>query len=119
MLRFVEFAIELRVTERELNCLQQVLEETKDDPPFLMSKAHDDCVILYADNSLTTDIDRVCNVLQAFVKHFDCEPILLSWAEYSNRPIIGEFGGGAAAISKNEIQKFHTKDWLQNYEKNM
>ena len=113
MLRFIEFAIELKVTPKELNCLKQMMGEVEDDPPFLCKESDtDDTIIIYADNTLSPDIDRVCYALQGFITQFDREPILFSWAEYANKPVVGNFGGGAATIYQDKILKFHTNGWL-------
>jgi hypothetical protein len=57
---------------------------------------------IYAEESAY--LDHIAYVVQAFIKKFRPDYIFkLCWAEYCDKPRVGEFGGGWLAISKDEV----------------
>jgi hypothetical protein len=50
------------------------------------------------------DIERVCNTVQAFIKKFRPDHVFtLQWADYCSKPRVGEFGGGYAIVTIDDV----------------
>lgn len=64
------------------------------------------------------NVDQVAKLVQLFAQ--EMRPDLhftLSWADTCDKLRIGEFGGGAVIVTKDEIRYFSTFEWLSEQEK--
>lgn len=56
---------------------------------------------------------QVACLVKALFKKFGREDWWqLSWAEYCSKPRVGEFGGGAFVVTKDEIRWLNMGDWV-------
>lgn len=56
---------------------------------------------------------QVACLVKAFFKKFGREEWwVLPWAEYCSKPRVGEFGGGACVVTKDEIKWLNMGDWV-------
>lgn len=75
-----------------------------DWPGFHFSIEGDDTPHLWVYSEEGGNIDHLCVFLQAYLKKFSPEEVFrLSWADTCSRLRVGEFGGGFAVISADEI----------------
>jgi hypothetical protein len=59
-------------------------------------------------------IDNVCIFMKRYLKRFNPDRCFsISWATSCSKPRIGEFGGGAAFVTKDEIIWLSTHQWLE------
>lgn len=60
------------------------------------------------------DVDQVAFLVQAFLVKFRPNDVwTMEWAYTSSRPLVGEFGGGALAVTSKEIRSMTTSEWAQ------
>ena len=59
------------------------------------------------------NIDYVCQFIRAYLNKFDLDTkIGFSWASTCSSPRVGEFGGGAVVVSKDDEKWLNTDQWL-------
>ena len=64
-------------------------------------------MLIYAEES--GDIDYTTKLLQSYLKNFDLPDVIsFEWADICDKMRPGEFGGGAAAVSRTSIASFTT-----------
>ncbi len=83
-------------------------------PGFSVEFSDDESsVSLYTDDS--GNIENCVSVIQAFLKKFRPDSFFsIQWADTCSRPRVGEFGGGAAFITANNVEYFSTSSWVNN-----
>lgn len=75
------------------------------------SERCDEGVWLHSDSG---GIDAVCAFVQHLLNKFDTAPfVTFEWSHDCNKPRTDAFGGGAAAITKTEIETMNTSDWIR------
>ena len=66
-------------------------------------------------HSSSGGIDAVCAFVQHLLNRFDTAPfITFEWSHDCTKPRTDAFGGGAAFITKTEIETTSTSDWIRS-----
>lgn len=60
----------------------------------------------------SANIDELISFLQAVIARFDLEPVGFEWSNDASRPLIDAYGGGAAFVSKDDVELVGTGRWL-------
>jgi hypothetical protein len=67
---------------------------------------------LYADEGF--DPETVATFAQEFLKRFrPLSSFAFTWSETCSKPRVGEFGGGAGFVTADDVQFFHTHEWVR------
>ncbi len=75
-------------------------------------EAEDEGVWIHSDSG---GIDAVCAFVQHLLQKFDTAPfVCFEWAHDCTKPRTDAFGGGAAVITKGEIETMNTPDWIRS-----
>ena len=60
-------------------------------------------------------IDAVCAFVQHLLQKFDTTPyVTFEWSHDCSKPRKDAYGGGAAVITKTEIETMNTADWIRS-----
>jgi hypothetical protein len=60
-------------------------------------------------------MDEAIDVIRVFLSRFAADSsFILRWAEYCDKPRVGEFGGGACRITADAVTCIHTTDLERN-----
>ncbi len=66
-------------------------------------------------HSSSGGIDAACAFVQHLLQKFDTAPfVTFEWSHDCTRPHADAFGGGAAVITKDEIETMNTSDWIRS-----
>lgn len=89
----------------------QFYPDALDQLDFVLDSVRDG-IHLSHDESM--NIDAALSFTKAVLVTFDSDlPVVVEWAETCSRPRSGEFGGGAAIVTKEGIETLNTFDWIE------
>ena len=66
-------------------------------------------------HSSSGGIDAACAFVQHLLQKYDTAPFIsFEWSHDCSKPRTDAFGGGAAVITKDEIETMNTSDWIRS-----
>jgi len=75
------------------------------------TEAEDEGIWLHSESG---GIDAVCAFIQHLLQKFDTTPfVAFEWSHDCSKPRTDAYGGGAAVITKTEIETMNTSDWIR------
>jgi hypothetical protein len=105
------------LTKEEHDWIEETLEERFDIGndewlgDYFDHQLYDDYIWFYSEEACS--VDGVMDFVQEFLTKFRPNDVFsMEWADYCSKPRVGEFGGGACVVTKDEIHFIHTNDWV-------